>query len=204
MGGQSEAAQQNRAAQEQYRQQLKIRAANFAKESALYNARIASSREQIFENQKAAGRAYQSEQARLNEIYRQAAFGTQARSIQSAQEMGRATAAGRTGVSASRVAGNVLAEFGRNQAIQAQSLMSAQDAFTRANERTRDRLFADNRRSYESIGLAPTPGLMPIQPAQVQGPSWMSLLGDVSGAVVTGLNTENDIRSARGQKPLFS
>jgi hypothetical protein len=202
--GQSEAAQANRAAADQYRQRLKIRENQYIQDNILYGNRISRYQDQLYENRTAAGRAYEGEQNRLNEIYRTARFNTQARDIQAMQGLGRAAASGRTGASALRSSDNVYSQFGRNQAIQAQSLMGAQQAYGANTRDIRRKLAAGNRAAFYNVGPAPTPGVMPLAPTAVQGPSVFSLGTDLLGVASSGLGMENEIRTARGQKPLFS
>lgn len=204
IGGQSEADAQNAAAREQYKQQLKIREAKYLSDLGAYNLRKAQYRDQMSENFASANRAYASEQNRLNEIYKQAAFASQGANIKAIQGAGRAAASGRMGANAARMRGDVMAEFGRGQAMQAESLMSAQNALTTANKRTRQKLAAANRRAFYNVGAMPSTPVMPIKPTAVQGPSPLSLLGGLGEVAISGMTMENDIRKARGQKPLFS
>ena len=123
------AAAQNEASIREYKYQLKVRRKNWDRERERYAHQVTQYKTKTLENEAAANRAYVSEQTRLNNIYKKASFAQQDQLVKLAQSSGQVAASGRTGRSAQRLDTNVVSQFGRNQAIMAESLLGAQAAY---------------------------------------------------------------------------
>lgn len=113
--------------------------------------------EQFGLNREAANRAYLAEQIKLNELFSQAAFQQQG-ALQNLVEMrGANNAMERYGRSAQRVnLISTLGQFGRNQAVQAESLASAQSQSQRNLEQTSRDLYNANMQSWQQVAIAPS------------------------------------------------
>ena len=182
----AQAAAANRAAVGNYKYQLKMRERSWDTERHRYGTQISQYKDQLIENNSAAAKAYASEQRRLNEIYRQAAFSNQGRLAQLLGQTGKMTAAGRSGKSADRVEQSLMANFGRNQAVQAASLMSAQQSYSTRTDNIRDQLRRSNNDAFQQVRIAPQPGVAPPQPVMQQGPSGLGLMTGILGAGIQG------------------
>ena len=93
------------------------------------NLRIYDKSKEVYSQQKgfnedAASRSYGAESRRMDEYLQELAFNKQDLFVEMLKGRGAAEAQGRTGRSARRMSNNVLAEYGRNQAIMAESLVS--------------------------------------------------------------------------------
>lgn len=93
------------------------------------NLRIYDKSKEVYDQQKgfnedAASRSYAAESRRMDEYLQELAFSKQDLFVDFMKNRGATEAAGRTGRSARRLSNNVLAEYGRNQAIMAESLVS--------------------------------------------------------------------------------
>lgn len=182
----AQASAANAAATSNYKYQLKMRERSWDRERFRYSTQKKQYKEQLFENQSAAAKAYASEQRRLNEIYAQAALNTQGRLSQLLGQQGKMAAAGRSGRSAERVSDSLIAAYGRNQAIQAESLLSAGLAYNTRTANIRDSLRRDNRAAFNQVAINPMPGVAPPQPVMQQGPSGLGLAAGLLGAGVQG------------------
>ena len=192
------AAAQNSAAASNYRYALKVRQRNWLRETERYRVQTAQYNTAVANNQEAAQRAYASEQQRLNEIFRKASFSKQNQLVQLAQASGKAAATGRTGKSMDRLDTDIVSQFGRNQAIMAQSLLGAQNAFgTRVDSIRREQLSANNQ-AYSQVAIAPEQGIAPPPPTMVAGPSGLGLLAGIAGA---GVNAVGAYKDAGGTLP---
>ena len=170
-----------------YKARLKIREANWVRELGRYNLQKQAYADDLFENNLSASKAYASEQRRLNEIFKQAAFQTQDRNIQQAQALGTAAASGRSGKSAARLQAMTAAAFGRNAAIQQQSLQSARESYGIRTDRIRDQLRIANRNAYRNVQFAPVPGAAPIAPTFQDQPSQIPLFTGIGKGLLGGL-----------------
>ena len=176
----------NAATSSNYKYQLKMRERNWDRERYRYNDQKLNTENQLYENNLSASKAYASEQVRVNEIFKQAALSNQNQLIQLLGSQGKMSAAGRTGKSAQRVEGSMMSAFGRNQSIQAESLMSATQSYKDRTDRIRRTLRRDNRDAYQQISIAPQPGMSPIRPTMQNGPSPFSLFTGLAGAGLSG------------------
>lgn len=122
-----------------------------------YGRTLGLVQEQFGLNREAAGRAYSAEQIRMQELFSQAAFQQQG-ALQNLVEMrGTNNAMERYGRSAQRVnLISTLGQFGRNQALQAESLASAQSQSRRNLDQTSRDLYNANMQSWQQVAIAPT------------------------------------------------
>jgi hypothetical protein len=109
-----------------YNYRLKIQDFEYNQQMRMYNKSESLYRQQRSFNSQAAALAYQSENRRLQETFQEAAFNNQDLLVQLLQEEGQAAARGQAGRSASKGIQSVIASYGRNQAVLAESLVSAE------------------------------------------------------------------------------
>ena len=194
----AQADAQNAAIASNYRQALKVREKNWNRERTRYAQSVAQYNMATDENLNAANRAYASEQQRLNNIYKQASFSKQDQLVKLAQATGRMAATGRRGQSVNRLDTDVVAQFGRNQAIMAQSLLGAQQAYDTRTDAIRRQQISANNQAYSQVANAPEPGVAPPRPQMVAGPSGLSLAANLGSAAVNAVGAYKD---AGGELP---
>lgn len=182
----------NEGAIRSYKHQLKVRSANWNRERVRYANQITQYRTQTLENEAASNRAYVSEQQRLNNIYSKASFAQQDQLVKLAQSSGQVASSGRTGKSAQRLDTNVVSQFGRNQAIMAQSLLGAQTAYDTRTDAIRRQQISQQNQDFSEVAYAPAPGVAPPAPVMTQGPSGLSLAAGLLGAAVDGAAAYTD------------
>ena len=180
------AAAQNEGAIRNYKYQLKVRRKNWDRERERYAHQVTQYKTKTMENEAAAQRAYASEQTRLNNIYKKASFAQQDQLVKLAQGSGQMAASGRTGKSAQRLDTNVVSQFGRNQAIMAESLLGAQAAYDTRTGAIRRQQISQQNQDFSDVAYAPEPGVAPPQPVMRQGPSGLGLMAGLLGAGVDG------------------
>ena len=190
---QAQADAQNAAATSNYKYQLKVRERNWDREVHRYGRQLHQYDSQLQENSKAGQRAYAGAQRKLNSIYQQASFKQQANLVNLLKGSGQAAAAGRTGRSAQRLDNDIVSQFGRNQAIAAESLMGANFAYDRQVEATQREINSANTQAYEKVALAPQEGVAPPPPVMTPGPSGLSLAAGILDAGVGAVGTYNSL-----------
>ena len=181
--GSAAASAQNRAAISQYKYQLKMRRLAWQDTRQQYATKLGQYGNQLAANTEAANIAYAGQQRKLNDIYKKAAFSQQAQLVQLTKGSGKMAAAGRLGKSAERLDLDVVRQFGRNQAIQAESLLSAQYGLQNANRGIRRELLSSNNEAFSKVAVQPKPGVAPPPPTMAQGPSPLSLMGGLLGGI---------------------
>lgn len=192
--GQAQASAANAGAMRQYKYQLKMRENNWLRERERYQVGVANYQQAVADNQDAAQRAYVSQQEKLNNIYRSTSFRQQAQLIELAQGSGKRAATGQRGRSVNRLDNDIVSQFGRNQAIMAESLLSAQRGYNTAVGGIRREQLSANNRAYSPIAIAPKPDVAPPAPVMQQGPSALSLLAGIGSAAVDGYGTYNSLK----------
>ena len=185
---------QNAAATSNYKYQLKVRERNWDRERFRYNRNLFQYKNTVNENALAAQRAYTGEQIRLNNIYQQAAFKQQANLVRLVQGSGATAAKGMTGKTATRLDNQIVSQFGRNQAIAAESLTGAQNAFKNRVDSIRLQQQSDNNKAFESVAIQPMPGVAPPPPVMQTGPSPLGLVANLGGAAISGFSTYNELK----------
>ena len=195
---QAQADAQNAAATSNYKHQLKVRERNWDRERYRYNRNLVQYDQQLNENSLAARRAYAGEQQKLNNIYKQASFKNQANLVQLVQGSNQAAAAGMTGKSAQRLDSQLVSQFGRNQAIAAESLFGANVEYKNRVDSINRSLQSDNNKAYENVAIQPQEGIAPPPPVMTPGPSPLGLIAGIGGAAIGGFQTYNSLKPPTG------
>lgn len=190
---QAQADAQNKAASSNYKHAMKVRKRNWDRTRFRYNTNLVQYQRTLSENALAANRAYASEQQKLNNIYKQASFRNQANLVELVQGSDRAAAAGMTGRSAQRLDNQIVSQFGRNQAIAAESLFGAGMAYQDRVGSINRSLQGDNNRAYQNVAVQPMPDLAAPPPVMTPGPSPLSLVAGLGGAALGGISTYNSL-----------
>ena len=190
---QAQANAQNKAASNNYKHRMKVRERNWDRERFRYNTNLVQYQRNLSENALAANRAYASEQQKLNNIYKQASFRNQANLVKLVQGSDRAAAAGMTGRSAQRLDNQIVSQFGRNQAIAAESLFGAGMAYQDRVGSINRSLQGDNNKAYQNVAVQPMPDLAAPPPVMTPGPSPLSLVAGIGSAALGGIGTYNEL-----------
>lgn len=109
-----------------YNYRLKIQDYEYNQQMRMYNKSEQLYKQQRGFNAQAAQLAYASENRRLQETFQEAAFNNQDLLVQMLEEEGKSIARGQSGRSAGKAIQTAVASYGRNQAIIAESLVSAE------------------------------------------------------------------------------
>ena len=197
----AQASAQNAAAISNYKYQLKVRERNWDQTRFIYGRKIAEFKNQLNENNLAAGKAYAGAQNRLNELYKQAAFKQQGMLSKLVQSQGKVAASGRSGRSADRVSAAMDRTYGMNLATQAESLTSAQRAYTNTTNLIRDQLRSRNNQAYQNVAIQPQPDVAPPRPVMTPGPSGLGLATGLLQAGISGFGAYQDAKLYQGKLP---
>jgi hypothetical protein len=178
-----------------YKHQLMVREAKWNNSLNDWSNRRTDFKQSVLSNREAAGRAYASEQQRLNEMYQQAAFSKQDMLTKLLQASGMSQASGRSGNSAQRLQTMHLAAYGRNNAVLAETLSSAKNAMKTRNEQTWYQQMSENNKAWNKVSMAPVPDIAPPPPQLVAGPSGMGLAAGLLGAVAQGASALGGLKA---------
>ena len=199
--GQAAASAQNAATLRQYRELKKQRKTSWQRESLRYGYQKIQYEQQKDNIYDAYGRAVAGQQMTLNEQFKRAAFSNQAQIQQLLKAQGQSAAAGRTGRSVDRIEESMLAQFGRNQAIQAEQLATARQGYMTQVDNLRQQARSDLNQAYGPVAMQPVPGVAPAPPVMASGPSGLSLAAGIGSAVVGGFSTYNSLKAPTTNLP---
>jgi len=157
----AEAAYTDATNQQNYRYQLAIADAQDRMNAAAYSKSLQTYGLQRSFNNQAAASAYAR---KLQEAVTEMSFQNQDITIQALQEAGTAQARGASGRSAGKELHAVLAQAGRNQAILAESLSSADANFRQANEKIRTDKYGADINAWGNLMVKPIAAARPEAP----------------------------------------
>ena len=174
LGAQQQTANQNavirssnKARSRQYMYQIAQQNMEWNNTLKIWNQRLDQYDKQIKRNYEAAvgyGGAYMGLQQRTNAKFAEAAFQSQSSLGRLYKTMGAAQATGQTGRTADRFDTASLAAFGREQAIRSSNLTRTIDAQKLDAVNVRRQLESANNQAYQSVAVAPVPGMRPPAP----------------------------------------
>lgn len=196
--GKAQASASNAQARKQYRNQLKVREADWERQRGVYQYKQTVFDRQIDENNEALAMAYQAEQQRLDDLYDTAAFSNQSDLIAAMQAIGQTRARGVSGVSAQRNATSTLSQLGRNNATRAAELVSARNAYNTRTDSLQRRARSANNRAFQQVAIPPVAGVAPVAPLREQGPSGLSLVSGLANAAVSGFGAYQGAKAPKG------
>lgn len=157
-------------AQQDYRYQLAIADIQDRTNAAAYSKSLQSYGLQRGFNNMAAANAYAAEQRKIQEAVTEMSFQNQDVTIQALQEAGNIQASGAAGRSAGKALHAVLAQAGRNQAILAESLVSANDNLRQANNKIASDKFGADLNAWSNVMVKPIASARPEAPLSMPRP----------------------------------
>lgn len=183
---------QNRASRQAYFRSIEQQNIEWNNTLKIWNQRLEQYDKQLERNQDAAygyGGAYMGLQVQTNEKFREAAFQAQDSFIKLNQVLGTAQATGQTGKTADRFDVASLGAFGREQALRASNLTSAIDKQKLDQTNVRRQLENANNQAYQSVAVAPVPGMRPLAPqlSSMQSTNAFPFVAQAGMAAFTGL-----------------
>ena len=177
------------------------------------NLRIYGKSQEVYAAQKqynndAASRSYEAESRKVDEYLQELAFKKQDMFVDMIGKRGQSDATGRSGRSAGRISNMTLSQYGRDNAVLAENLVSRhrQHGIDNANIGLQ-KVGADNE-AYSRLGLAPN--RVPDQPLPLPVPagggggggnSLLSIGSTAIGAVSAGLSFSGSGSTGGGRSP---
>lgn len=176
----------NQAAQNRYRDALKMRQYTFEKERGLYNQQVADYRAGLLESEQALRRGFTAIDKRAAERIGAARFAGQQNLISDIQAQGQ-LAGLQPGGSADRARAMAIGAAGRRDALIADNLLRARFGDIQAGRDLTMQANTYRRKLFSALPMAPTMAPMPSAPIMQQGPSALSLIGGLGSAALGGI-----------------
>lgn len=176
----------NQAAQNRYRDALKMRQYKFEKEHGLFNQQVADYRAGLLESEQALDRGFTAIDRRAAERLGAARFAGQQNLISDIQAQGK-LAGLQPGGSADRARAMAIGAAGRRDALIADNLLRARFGDIQAGRDLTMQANTYRRKLFSALPMAPTMAPMPSAPLMQQGPSALSLIGGLGSAALGGI-----------------
>ena len=202
---------ENRARLQQFDYQNKLYTQEAINRKNIYSQKIQEYTLGNLEDERAYTRGLAAVQRGYGELRGQAALAREQNAIQSQQAFGKLAARGLTGGSAARGAVDISMQQGMRDRNIADNLLRARYAafgVGGATENLRDQLISSQRQRYSQVAIAPTMPMRPPSPIMQSGPSRLSLMANVGGNVLGGIQSGISMKQTLGDndnwKSLFS
>lgn len=198
---QAQADYQNEVAQREYNYNNQRQKLDWQNQLGIWAQKRLEYKQGVDENFSASDRAFASEQAQMNEQFQQALFQKQDMMQQLVGLRGTNAASERSGRSVQRLDTAAVGAFGRNNAVIAANLTSAQGAMRQRLYDNSLQLQAANQRAYNQVIIPPQKPMAVPQPMAVPGPSGSSLALGIAGAALGGFGTYASMKAPKGFEP---
>ena len=158
-----------------------------------YNMKKAQFSAQIQNNKEAYYDTVRAGDRRAEQLGRAESYAGEQRRIASAQALGKLAASEQSGVSAGRLRGASMAEFGRAQNLASQNLLTKRQDIMENRDSNYRKMLKANTDAYSNVYIPPKPGPAPVVPVMQPGPNPLSLIGGIGSSIIGGIQMHNDM-----------
>ena len=128
------------------------------------------------------------------QLGRQRLYAGQDARMKMQQAVGQVAASGMQGVTAGRLRGAVMSEFGRNQQIAAENLISKRQDIMLNRDSNYRKMLKANKDAYANVYIPPKPGPAPVTPVMQPGPNPLGLIAGIGNSIVGGIQDFNALK----------
>lgn len=183
----AQARAQNEAMMKEYDYRLQIRDKKWKDELQIYATKLGQYDLQMKAADRAATRAYATEEYKQHQRLKSANFSTLKLSQALAKTGGQQVAAGRGGRSARRLDREVENAFIANQNMIAANLLSAEETSQMSALNIRDQLQSAQNQAYSNVAIAPSQPMELLEPTQNAGPSSAGMMLGIGNSILKGV-----------------
>ena len=188
MGGQSQAAQANKARIQQYKQQMLIRDVRDQQRFGIYNTKKVAYAQNLKTLDKRFGMEQMQEDLRMNELLKGSKLASQNKLVNEVQQVGKITAGTASGNSQAKLKQSALAALGRQAQVREDQMVSSVYAKQLRDEARVQSLDAAKMKEFNQIRFAPQQSPVQAAPTMESGPSPFSLIAGIGQAALGGLS----------------
>ena len=185
----AQARAQNEEMMKEYEYRLKIRDKKWKDELQVYATKLGNYDLQMKAADRAAVRAYATEEYKQNQRLKQANFSTLKLSQALAKTGGKQVAAGRNGRSSARLDRETENAFVANQNMIAANLLSAEETSQMSALNIRDQLQSAQNQAYANVAIAPSQPMELLEPTQVEAPSSTGMMLGIGNSILGGVGS---------------
>ena len=152
-----------------------------------YNMKKAQYQSQLTYNKEAFGNTVFAGDRKSEQLGRQALYAGQDARMKMQQNVGQIAASGMQGVSAGRMRGAVMSQFGRSQQLAAENLISKRQDIMINRDTAYRKMIKANQDAYADVYIPPKPGPAPAAPVMQPGPNPLGLIAGIGNSIVGGI-----------------
>ena len=193
MGQQAQTRATNKARLLQYQMQKEDYYTKGFDAFSRYNMKKAQYASQLQYNKEGYGETVFAGDRKSEQLGRQRLYAGQDARIKQQQALGTVAASGMSGVTAGRMRGAVMSEFGRQQTIAAENLISKRQDIMLNRDSAYRKMIKANKDAYADVYIPPKPGPAPVAPVMQPGPNPLTLIGGIGSSVIGGINLHNEL-----------
>ena len=149
-----------------------------------YNMKKARYQNQLTNNLEAYGRTVFAGDRKSEQLGRQRLYAGQDARMKMQQAVGQVAASGMQGVTAGRLRGAVMSEFGRNQQIAAENLISKRQDIMLNRDSNYRKMLKANKDAYANVYIPPKPGPAPVTPVMQPGPNPLGMIAGIGNSLI--------------------
>ena len=195
LGGQSKAAQANKARIQQYKQQMLIRDVRDQQRFGMYNTKKVAYEQNLNSLTRRFGIEQMQDELRMNELLKGSKLASQNRLVNEVKGAGKVMAGTASGVSQKKLKQSAMAALGRQAQVREDQLASSSYAKQLRDEARIQTLDAARMKEFNKVRFAPQQSPVQFAPAMESGPSPFSLIAGIGqaalGGVSAGMNQQN-------------
>ena len=159
-----------------------------------YNMKKAQYSSQLTYNKEAFGDTVFAGDRKSEQLGRQKAYADEQRRIAQASDLGKVQASGMSGVTAGRLRGAVMSEFGRQQQLAAENLINKRQDIMSNRESGYRKMLKANQDAYANVYIPPKAGPAPVSPTLQPGPNPLGMIAGIGNSIVGGIQMHNDLK----------
>ena len=151
-----------------------------------YNLKKAQYQSQLTYNKEAFGDTVFAGDRKSEQLGRQRLYAGETARTKLAQDLGtlQATTGASSGVTAGRMRGAVMAQFGREQQLAAENLISKRQDIMINRESNYRKMLKANQDAYANVYIAPKAPQVPLTPVMQPGPNPLGLVAGIGNSIV--------------------
>ena len=159
-----------------------------------YNMKKAQYQSQLQYNKEGFGETVFAGDRKSEQLGRQRLYAGQDARTKMQQAVGQIAASGMQGVTAGRLRGAVMSDFGRQQTIAAENLISKRQDIMLNRDSAYRKMVKANKDAYANVYIPPKPGPAPATPVMQPGPNPLGLIAGIGNSIVGGIQDYNAMK----------
>ena len=188
IGGQSKAAQANKARIQQFKQQMLIRDVRDQQRFGIYNTKKVAYQQNLNALDRRFALGQTQDNLRMNELLKGSKLASQNKLVNEVQAAGKVAASTASGNSSAKLKQSAMAALGRQAQVRQDQLTSSVYAKQLKAEADVQSLNAAKMKEFNQIRFAPQQSPQSLAPTMESGPSPFSLIAGIGQAALGGLS----------------